>query len=468
MFSTKITPPRLSRIVERSRLFRSLGEGLRGRLTTVTGLPGSGKTALLASWIHSGIQLPGPLAWLTLDQEDNVQSRLCAHLVAALQRAGASGRSGFDALVELPHQADFACAVADALGTLNTPTVLVLDDFHELRPGSARNAILQLIRHAPDGLRIVLASHQQPDLPLHKMQAAGQLTILRSQDLAFTDTESRELYSTAGVGLTADQLKKVQYDSGGWAMALRLAATTQRPDDSWTCLGGWSPVTRTCADFLLRELVEPLRNEEQDILLRISVLNSITAPLVRSVTGRSDASQLLRYLSTKYDVLTRADEWTYQMNPLIRQVLARELTERYGAAEVTALEEAAAEQPKLHEPCHEASGSLHLPSDFESEPDRKGAEQKDEGFPPPERLSLPPQGAHETQRRRVGESGPGLTKSELEVLRLLPYDVTLEEIAEQRYVSVNTVKTQVASIYRKLGVSRRRRAVETARSHDII
>lgn len=45
---------------------------------------------------------------------------------------------------------------------------------------------------------------------------------------------------------------------------------------------------------------------------------------------------------------------------------------------------------------------------------------------------------------------------------------TTEEIADSPYVSVNTVKTHLRGIYRKLGVSQRRDAVLVARRRGLI
>jgi LuxR family maltose regulon positive regulatory protein len=54
------------------------------------------------------------------------------------------------------------------------------------------------------------------------------------------------------------------------------------------------------------------------------------------------------------------------------------------------------------------------------------------------------------------------TSREIELLRLLGRGATAAEIAERLYVSVNTVKWHKANIYRKLGVSGSRLAVERA------
>ena len=57
-----------------------------------------------------------------------------------------------------------------------------------------------------------------------------------------------------------------------------------------------------------------------------------------------------------------------------------------------------------------------------------------------------------------------LTERELIVLHYLPTMLKAGEIAADLFVSVNTVKAHLRSIYRKLGVSNRREAVERART----
>lgn len=64
---------------------------------------------------------------------------------------------------------------------------------------------------------------------------------------------------------------------------------------------------------------------------------------------------------------------------------------------------------------------------------------------------------------RAPEVVEPLTAKELEVLEHLEELLTTEEIAEKMFVSVNTVRTHVRSILRKLGVNRRNAAVRKAR-----
>jgi len=69
---------------------------------------------------------------------------------------------------------------------------------------------------------------------------------------------------------------------------------------------------------------------------------------------------------------------------------------------------------------------------------------------------------------REGQLDGELTERELDVLRLLVGELTTRQMAQSLYVAPSTVRTQIKSIYRKLGVSSRGAAVEEAHARDLI
>lgn len=74
----------------------------------------------------------------------------------------------------------------------------------------------------------------------------------------------------------------------------------------------------------------------------------------------------------------------------------------------------------------------------------------------------------ETRRRGQSRLVDPLTERELAVLEFLPTRLTNQEIAAALYVSVNTVKTHVRSIYRKLDAADRNAAVRNAREFGLL
>jgi LuxR family maltose regulon positive regulatory protein len=61
-----------------------------------------------------------------------------------------------------------------------------------------------------------------------------------------------------------------------------------------------------------------------------------------------------------------------------------------------------------------------------------------------------------------------LSPRERTVLRYLPTMMSNQEIASELCVSVNTVKTHLKAVYRKLDVPDRREAVRRARTLDLL
>jgi len=133
---------------------------------------------------------------------------------------------------------------------------------------------------------------------------------------------------------------------------------------------------------------------------------------------------------------------------------------RTGSDEAAAklLEEAlvVAEPHEMYRPFLDGGGAVHsaialliLPSS----PAAGFAARVHERFvcQPSSRAAGSPAAGHET---------PALTASELAVLRLLRSYMSNQDIADTLFLSVNTVKTHLRSVYSKLGVSSRREAVE--------
>lgn len=69
---------------------------------------------------------------------------------------------------------------------------------------------------------------------------------------------------------------------------------------------------------------------------------------------------------------------------------------------------------------------------------------------------------------RPATGSSALTDAELRVLHLLPTNLSLADIATRLYISRNTVKSHVASIYRKLDAVKRADAVDRARSAGLL
>ena len=84
LLTTKLyIPPPRPNLVSRPRLVERLDEGLRlgHRLILISASAGSGKTTLLSEWVAASQE---PVAWLSLDEDDNDLARFWMYTVAVL------------------------------------------------------------------------------------------------------------------------------------------------------------------------------------------------------------------------------------------------------------------------------------------------------------------------------------------------------------------------------------------------
>src|SRR5512135_2701024 len=83
LLKTKISIPVLpAGFVHRRRLTERVSLGAKGPLTLVSAPAGFGKTNLLMEW---AAETKLPVAWLTIDEEDNDPGRFFPYLISALQ-----------------------------------------------------------------------------------------------------------------------------------------------------------------------------------------------------------------------------------------------------------------------------------------------------------------------------------------------------------------------------------------------
>src|SRR3990170_4052556 len=81
---SKITPPLLSDIISRKRLFRQIDAGLKRPILWICGPPGSGKTTLAASYIQNRKL---PCLWYRLDEGDEDAGSFFYYLELAAKKA---------------------------------------------------------------------------------------------------------------------------------------------------------------------------------------------------------------------------------------------------------------------------------------------------------------------------------------------------------------------------------------------
>src|SRR5207253_323639 len=186
--------PRLRpNVVSRPRLLERLNEGLHRNLTLIAAPAGFGKTTLVSEWVALIERPRARTAWLSLDEGENDPARFLTYFVAALQTiAPTIGEGVLGALQppQPPPPESMLTALLNEIITIPDNFVLVLDDYHVLEAKAVDHALTYLVEHLPPHMHLVIATREDPQLPLARLRARGHLTELRATDLRFTPSEA--------------------------------------------------------------------------------------------------------------------------------------------------------------------------------------------------------------------------------------------------------------------------------------
>ncbi len=338
LLTTKLfAPPPRPSLVPRPHLLARLDEALSPacRLALLSAPAGFGKTTLVSEWCESLAKRGVPLAWLTLDAEDNRPARLLHYLVAAVQRVypemGRSAQAVLDQPQALPVESVLTSLINELAG-LTADFVLVLDDYHTLNGQAIHPVMAFLLEHHPPQMHLVILTRQDPLLPLARLRARGQLVELRAADLRFSAGEAaaflkQALGAPAGVpGLSAGQIERLEAHTEGWVAGLQMAALSMRGrQDLDGFLAAFSGGHQFIFEYLTEEVLAQLEQPVRDFLYQTAFLDRLCAPLVDAVTGRADSQAMLNRIEQANLFLTALDDqglW-YRYHPLFADFLRR-------------------------------------------------------------------------------------------------------------------------------------------------
>jgi LuxR family maltose regulon positive regulatory protein len=163
-------------VVSRPRLLERLNEGLHCRLILISAPAGFGKTTLVSEWLAGG---PRPASWLSLDEGENDPIGFLTYLVTALQTIAPNIGEGVLSALQSPQPPPLEAMLTALLNDLTTipdQFILVLDDYHMLDSKAVDQALTSLVEHLPPQMHLVIATREDPPLPLARLRARGQLT----------------------------------------------------------------------------------------------------------------------------------------------------------------------------------------------------------------------------------------------------------------------------------------------------
>jgi LuxR family maltose regulon positive regulatory protein len=229
-------------------------------VTLLVAGPGFGKTTVLAQAIRAHQAAPrGIDVWLSC--EAAYEDPVC-FATALLDAMSADGRAR-----ELGRRV--APGPREVIGALIRPAplevCLLLDDVHEIPPGSPGAAFLrEVARTLPATAHLVLSGREAPDVPLARREATGEVIRIAGEDLTFTDVEVRALARRLG------RDSRLAEPLHGWPAMVRLSLAAG-PAAPW--------------QYAREEVLGRVSDSQRQALAALAALGTGTAREVAEVAG---------------------------------------------------------------------------------------------------------------------------------------------------------------------------------------
>jgi ATP/maltotriose-dependent transcriptional regulator MalT len=342
ILATKLyVPPPRPKVVFRSRLIERLNQGLSQTpgIALISAPAGFGKTTLISEWVTA---CERPVAWLSLDEGDNDLTRFLTYFLAALQRVIPNfGERILEMLqasqMQPPPAESILTALVNEINIIPDQFLLILDDYHVIDSKPVERALTFLLEHQPPQMHLVIATRQDPDLPIARLRARGRLTELRAADLRFTSSEAAEfLNQVMGLKLSAENIAALETRTEGWIAGLQLAALSmQEHQDIASFIQSFTGSHHFVMDYLVEEVLHQQSESVQKFLLHTSILHRMCGPLCDAVLldFSTSGQETLQYLERANLFLIPLDNerrW-YRYHHLFADLLQQRLRQRFYA-----------------------------------------------------------------------------------------------------------------------------------------
>lgn len=334
LLPSKLTPPRLPKVVPRARLFRQLDRARTRPIIWIAAPPGAGKTTLVASYLHARRLRP---LWYTVDERDGDLATFF-HYLSLAARPLAPRKSP-----PLPHLTPeylqglsvFTRNVFEALDAqLPRSVALVLDNYQTIPADSPVHEIVALgLTHLTVERPVVMISREEPPPAWASLMASRRMTVIDGHLLRLSPTESRAiiaLYRHRRRDASAEKaLAQAVATLDGWMAGLVLLL--EEAAGSRTTLAGHEQSRQAIFNFLGAEVFARMDASTQAVLLSTAYCPAVTGAMATELSGHREAESCLETLYRRRYFVQRHDGTpaSYTYHPLLQDFLQHRLRQHW-------------------------------------------------------------------------------------------------------------------------------------------
>ncbi len=292
----RVRPPQHGRVLQRKRLFRALDSLTDSPALWIHGIPGIGKTTLVATYLEAR----GTASmWLQLDASVNDPIVFLQFLNLALSDAATMQEGSLSAPIDDDLNdvvGLFRRRFQQIVNTFPSPWVLVLDNFQAVSASSQLYAgLAAALEILPGGMHIIFISRDPVPVNFSLPIAKQLINVIDTKVLRFSTKETKALIALHGADCQAAELQQL---TDGWpaAMILILAAGGVERSGAF---GNESLAREHLFAFFAAEVVGQMTPRDAATLEQLAWLPTMTESMATAISGNAQAGTLLSNLAAR-------------------------------------------------------------------------------------------------------------------------------------------------------------------------
>jgi ATP/maltotriose-dependent transcriptional regulator MalT len=303
--------------ISRKHLFHLFETGLPG-ITVVAAPAGYGKSSLVSQWAQ-GSQLP--TVWLNVNAADSTQS-FFAHVLAAIRVKFPDFGSDFENEPSANPLLNVK-KLTEAAGDLKEAFNFVLDNGPADSP-EVTTVAQALIDFLPNNVHLIIVRRVTPTTSLARYASLGNLSLITSQDLKFSDAEISKIAEINGLQQLDDDSSKLIDRCEGWPAAVQMITRSiarGNQNSKFEIESGSSPLA-----VLALETINSLNAENKSKISRLVLLSEFDLETAAIVLGEDFSESFINKLATDglYVSVSSGPDRVYRFNDIVYEVLSHQ------------------------------------------------------------------------------------------------------------------------------------------------
>jgi len=324
----KLTPSFLpTNCIDRAIVHKCTLGVQENRVAVVHAQAGYGKSTLLHQLFERLRVHEGKVAWLSLDEFDQQLEQFVCYLLEACVEAEFFKRQ------QWPEGADSESLQRFLLATLSSCAgnySIILDDFHRAASDEVVRCINYLIEDLPKNFRMIIGARDLPEsLVTADLRLHDELFEITNADLKFSSDDIAAYFGDfLTEGASATEVTQLLLRTEGWPAALQMIRRRlHEAGDIEATLQELTGRSSDLAEYFLEQVFHQLHPEQQEFLVRTSILERVNGDLGNFLCDHSDGWRVLEELERRDFFVSAVDadrEW-FRYHRLFSEFLHRRL-----------------------------------------------------------------------------------------------------------------------------------------------